>query len=426
MPIIEHPQRPLWQYLTKRPEVESEELESKIQEILTAVKKSGDAALINFTSQFDGIDLTDLIVSKSEWEEASHQVSEELKSAISLAKSNIEKFHSAQKETVTRIETTKGVTCWRESIPIEKVGLYVPGGTAPLFSTVLMLGIPARLAGCSRIVLCTPAQKDGSIHPAILYTAHLVGIHEVFKVGGAQAIAAMAYGTDTVPKVNKIFGPGNAYVTAAKQMVNQQGVAIDLPAGPSEVAILADQSCQPAFVASEILSQCEHGSNSQAIAVCTHKNSLDKILSELQDQFEHSSRKDFVLKGLKNSKAILIQDMKETIAFINEYAPEHLVIQTKEEMNVAMQIKNAGSVFIGNYTPVAAGDYGSGTNHTLPTSGYAKSYSGVSLDSFLKKITFQHISQEGINTIGPAIIAMAEAEGLHAHKNSVALRINKH
>jgi len=288
-----------------------------------------------------------------------------------------------------------------------------------------MLGIPALIAGCKEIIICTPPEKNGNVHPAILYTANLMGIKNIYKVGGVQAIAAMAYGTETIPKVYKIFGPGNAYVTAAKQMVNQQGVAIDLPAGPSEVAILADQSCQPAFVASEILSQCEHGSNSQAIVVCTHKNTLDKILLELQDQLEHSSRKDFVLKGLKNSKAILIQDMEEAIAFINDYAPEHLVIQTKEELDVAMQITNAGSVFIGNYTPVAAGDYGSGTNHTLPTSGYAKSYSGVSLDSFLKKITFQHISQEGINSIGQAIITMAEAEGLHAHKNSVILRMNQ-
>jgi histidinol dehydrogenase len=348
-----------------------------------------------------------------------------LKTAIDIAKTNIEKFHSAQKEEVKRIDTIPGVTCWRESKAIEKVGLYIPGGSAPLFSSVLMLGIPARLAGCKEIVLCTPPQLDGKIHPAILYTAAAIGIKQVYKVGGIQAIAAMTFGTETIPQVNKIFGPGNSYVTAAKQYALRKGIAIDMPAGPSEVLIVADDSADADFVAADLLSQAEHGPDSQVILITYNEKFAEKVIDAIENQLQKLSRSTIAKQALENSKCILMDNLKDAVDFINEYAPEHLIISVQDEGEYLDNIVNAGSVFLGMYTPESAGDYASGTNHTLPTAGYAKAYSGVSLDSFLKKITFQRISPKGLQSIGPTIETMAEAEGLDAHKNAVTIRLKK-
>lgn len=420
--IIEHPDKKDWKTLLKRPEPNSENLEQKVLEVLKEVKTNGDEALRLFTRKFDNIELQAFDVKEDELKAAGEKVPDPLKEAINIAKNNIEKFHASQQEEVKKIEINKGVTCWRRSVPIQKVGLYVPGGTAPLFSTVLMLGIPAKIAGCKEIIICTPPDKEGAVHPAILYTAQLLGINKIYKIGGAQAIAAMAYGTASIPQVYKIFGPGNQYVTAAKQLVSKEGTAIDVPAGPSEVAIIAGHTCNIAFVAAEILSQAEHGENSQAILVTNKKALIEKVQHELANQLEHLPRKEFALKGLENSKFFLVKDMDEAIDIVNEYAPEHLVLQVDNYEQIATKIENAGSVFLGNYTPVAAGDYGSGTNHTLPTNGHAKAYSGVSVDSFVKKITFQHISEEGIKNIGPVIEIMAEAEGLQAHRNSIRIR----
>lgn len=423
MKKIIKPNRKDWLKLTQRPTVEKGELNTLVNQVFTDVKKDGDKALKKYSLLFDKVDLRSLVVTKKIISDASKKIPKELKAAIQLAKSNIEKFHAAQIETPGVIETTKGVNCWRESRAIEKVGVYIPGGSAPLFSTVLMLGIPAKLAGCKEIVLCTPPDKKGEIDPAILYTANLVGITSVYSIGGIQAIAAMAFGTQTVPKADKIFGPGNQYVTAAKQAAQQSGIAIDMPAGPSEVLIIADKSCNPSFVAADLLSQAEHGADSQVILLSDDEKVLDKITVELKNQLKALPRKEVAEKALKNSKAIVLKSINECTEFSNLYAPEHLILATVKAKKMIPEIINAGSVFLGNYSCESAGDYASGTNHTLPTNGHARSYSGVSLDSFVKKITFQELSREGIQNIGPAIELMAEAEQLFAHKNAVTLRL---
>lgn len=423
MKKIINPKRKDWLTLVQRPAVENDELSKLINKVFNDIKKDGDKAVKKYSQLFDKVELKSLQVSTRTISEASKKIPKELKAAIQLAKSNIEKFHAAQIETSGVIETTKGVNCWRESRAIEKVGIYIPGGSAPLFSTVLMLGIPAKLAGCKEIVLCTPPDKKGEINPAILYTANLVGITSVYSIGGIQAIAAMAIGTKTVPKADKIFGPGNQYVTAAKQAAQQSGIAIDMPAGPSEVLIIADKSCKPSFVAADLLSQAEHGADSQVILLSDDEKVLDKISVELKNQLKALPRKEVAEKALKNSKAILLKTINECIEFSNVYAPEHLILATVKAKKMIPEITNAGSVFLGNYSCESAGDYASGTNHTLPTNGYARSYSGVSLDSFVKKITFQELSREGIQNIGPAIELMAEAEQLFAHKNAVTLRL---
>jgi histidinol dehydrogenase len=429
MNIIKYPKRSEWAALLRRPAIDNSSLEKTVSEILTDVKSNGDSALKKYSLLFDKVELNALEVSKQEFEEAEKKVPQELKSAIQLAKRNIEKFHLAQKEKIKVIETTKGVRCWRKSVAIEKVGLYIPGGSAPLFSTILMLSIPAKIAGCKEIILCsptsppTPLPQERGVNPAILYAAKLLGIKKVFKVGGAQAIAAMAYGTESIPKVYKIFGPGNQFVTCAKQLIQKDGIAIDMPAGPSELAILADETCIPEFVASDLLSQAEHGADSQVILVSTKEKVISEVQNEISKQLELLPRKEIAKKALTNSKAILVKTKPEAIDLLNEYAPEHLIIACKNADKLAGQITNAGSVFLGNYSPESAGDYASGTNHTLPTNGYARSYSGVSLDSFVKKITFQKLSKEGLKKIGKAVELMAEAEGLRAHKNAVTLRI---
>lgn len=425
MKYIEYPNKLDWDKILKRPVFETESLEARVSPVLKAVKEKGDEALRKFTLEFDKITLDQFSVSESEIQEAARLISEELKKAIDVARVNVEKFHLSQREEIKKIETTTGVVCWRKSVPITKVGLYIPGGTAPLFSTILMLGVPANIAGCEEIILCTPPDKSGKIHPAILYTASILGIRKIFKVGGAQAIAAMAYGTETIPQVYKIFGPGNQYVTAAKQLVNKEGIAIDMPAGPSEVAVVADEACDPAFVAADLLSQAEHGIDSQVILVSDSKKVVEEVEKEVKAQMALLPRKEFATKALENSKMILLKNMEEAMELVNVYAPEHLILQVKEYERLSLMVKNAGSVFLGNYTPESAGDYASGTNHTLPTNGYAKAYSGVSLDSFVKKITFQHISKEGIRNLGPSIELMASAEQLDAHKNAVTLRMKK-
>jgi len=421
---IKYPERSTWIELLKRPSLDSISLEETVNRVLIDVRKNGDIAIRNYTKQFDKVDIEKTEVTASEFIQAENNISKELKDAIQLAKNNIEKFHSAQKEEKKVIETTSGVNCWRKSIAIQKVGLYIPGGSAPLFSTILMLGIPAKIAGCSEIILCTPPDKNGKINDAILYTAKLVGITKVFKVGGVQAIGAMAYGTETIPKTYKIFGPGNQYVTCAKQLINKSGTAIDMPAGPSEVAIIADETCIPAFVAADLLSQAEHGADSQVMLVSTSEKTIKSVNAELITQLALLPRKELAQKALENSKAILVKTIEEGIDLLNEYAPEHLIIACKNEEQIGERVINAGSVFLGNYSCESAGDYASGTNHTLPTNGYATAYSGVSLDSFVKKVTFQKLTKEGLKNIGNAIELMAAAEGLDAHKNAVTLRLN--
>ena len=423
MELIKYPVREIWKDILKRPAIDTTSLEATVQSVLSDIKANGQSAVKKYTLQFDKVDLENILVSNDEFAIAEKSITTELKQAIQLAKKNIETFHSAQRENVQIIETMPGVKCWRKSIAIQKVGLYIPGGTAPLFSTILMLGVPAKLAGCEEIILCTPPDSNGNVNPAILYTAQLIGITKVFKVGGVQAIGAMAYGTEIIPQVYKIFGPGNQYVTCAKQLVNKQGVAIDMPAGPSEVAVLVDDTCVPEFVAADLLSQAEHGSDSQVILVSTNEDAIQNIQTELIKQLALLPRKELASKALENSKAIIVKTTKEAIDLLNEYAPEHLIIACANDEQLAEQVVNAGSVFLGNYSCESAGDYASGTNHTLPTNGYAKAYSGVSLDSFVKKITYQKLSKEGINNIGPAIELMAEAEGLQAHKNAVTLRL---
>ncbi len=412
-----------WASLTQRPSTEQVSLTGLVNQVFSEIQKDGDAAMRKFSLLFDKVKLELFAVPQKAIDAASEKIPAELKAAITLAKSNIEKFHAAQIETPKSVETTKGVECWRESRGIESVGIYIPGGTAPLFSTVLMLGIPAKLAGCKNIILCTPPDKNGKINPAILYTAELIGITSVFSVGGIQAIGAMAFGTESIPKVDKIFGPGNQYVTAAKQAAQQMGIAIDMPAGPSEVLIIADDSCNPAFVAADLLSQAEHGTDSQVILLSDDDSVIDATLSELDKQLAALPRKGIAEKALENSKAIQLNNISQCIEFSNIYAPEHLILAVKNARENASAVLKAGSVFLGNYSCESAGDYASGTNHTLPTNGYARNYSGVSLDSFVTKITFQELTREGIQNIGPAIEMMAEAEQLLAHKNAVTLRL---
>ena len=423
MKVVKYPRNQDWEILTKRPEIARNELDAIVSEVLENVKTNKDQALVEYAQKFDSVTLTSLSVSETEITEAITLVSDELKAAISLAKNNIEKFHAAQKSTVEIIETTPGVQCWRKSLPIEKVGLYIPGGTAPLFSTILMLGVPATLAGCKEIVLCSPPNKKGKIHPAILYTANIIGVTKIFKVGGAQAIAAMAYGTKSVPQVYKIFGPGNQFVTKAKELVQLSGVAIDMPAGPSEVLVIADETSNPAFVAADLLSQAEHGADSQVILLSDNEQVIEATITEITKQLAELPRVDIATQALKHSSAIVLETISDCIQFSNKYAPEHLILASDKADNWLDAITNAGSVFIGNYSCESAGDYASGTNHTLPTNGYAKNYSGVSLDSFVKKITFQKLSKKGIQNIGPAIELMAETEELFAHKNAVTLRL---
>ena len=409
--------------LLERPTKTVNDIEQTVKEIFTAVQKDGDASIANYTKQFDGVYFENSEVTIEEIEAAKNSISDELKAAISLAKANIEKFHQAQITTRVAVETAVGVQCWQEKRPIQKVGLYIPGGTAPLFSTVLMLAIPAKIAGCNEIVLCSPPDKKGDINPAILYAANLCGVTKILKVGGIQAIAGLTFGTETIPKVYKIFGPGNQYVTVAKQLATQFGVAIDMPAGPSELLIVADDSAVPAFVASDLLSQAEHGVDSQVILVSTSKEMIDEVENEIQIQLEVLPRKAIAEKAIANSKLIYVDNDKIALELIDEYGPEHFIVCTKNEDFYVQNIGSAGSVFIGNYTPESAGDYASGTNHTLPTNGYAKNYSGVNLDSFMKSMTFQKISEKGIQNIGKSIEIMAEAEGLQAHKNAVSLRL---
>lgn len=425
MELIKLPIKEQWSELSKRPSINQERLTQAVSSILLDVKQHGDQALMKYASLFDDVELSNLMVSEAEINQAEGQVSKELKASIKLAYRNIHSFHKSQQLPENVVETTPGVKCWRKSVAIEKVGLYIPGGSAPLFSTILMLGIPAHIAGCKEIVLCTPPNKNQEVHPAILYTANLAGITKLYKVGGAQAIAAMAYGTETVPKVYKIFGPGNQFVTKAKELVQQTGVAIDMPAGPSEVLVIADDTCNPSFVAADLLSQAEHGADSQVMLLSDNEKIIEKCLNEVKQQIELLPRKETAFKALENSKAIILNSLEECIELSNAYAPEHLIIASIDASKYANDIINAGSVFLGNYSCESAGDYASGTNHTLPTNGFAKNYSGVSLDSFVKKITYQELSKEGINGIGKAIEIMAEAEGLIAHKNAVSLRLNE-
>ncbi|WP_101443595.1 histidinol dehydrogenase [Pontibacter ramchanderi] len=422
---IKYPAKADWQELVKRPTQHFEDLEAGIAQTFRLVQEQGDDALRTLTQQYDGVQLNALYAAADEIAAAEAELSEELKAAILQAFSNIQLFHAQQAEQPKQVETMPGVTCWRKSVPIDRVGLYIPGGTAPLFSTLLMLGVPARLAGCKEIILCTPPGKGGSIHPAIRYTASLLGIDKIAKVGGAQAIAAMAFGTDSIPAVNKIFGPGNQYVTVAKQMLSKTGVAIDLPAGPSEVLVIADESADAAFVAADLLSQAEHGADSQVVLLSNSADMLSRVEQELQAQLAVLPRREFAAKALENSLGILLSNVDEMLAFSNLYAPEHLILSISNFEEVLDEITNAGSVFLGNYSPESAGDYASGTNHTLPTNAYARAYSGVSLDSFVKKITFQHITPAGLQNIGKTIEVMAAAEGLEAHKNAVSIRLKE-
>lgn len=423
MKTIRYPQREEWEALLKRPEVEMETVRDTVNQVLARVRTEGDRAVLDYEAQFDGVHLESLAVTEAELDEAEEAVSISLKAAILLAQQNIRKFHTAQRFEGERIETLPGVVCWQRAVPIERVGLYIPGGTAPLFSTVLMLAIPAQLAGCRDIILCTPPDKQGKIHPAILYAARVSGVHRLFKAGGVQAIGAMAYGTESVPKVYKIFGPGNRFVTAAKQQVSLRDVAIDMPAGPSEVAVLADEHANPAFVAADLLSQAEHGVDSQVVLVTPSEALVKEVAFEVQRQLSLLPRWEIAEKALAASKLIVVKDLDEAIDLVNAYAPEHLIIQTEHYGELADRVVNAGSVFLGPYAPESAGDYASGTNHTLPTHGYATAYSGVNLDSFVRKITFQEISAEGIQHIGPAIEVMATHEQLAAHRQAVTVRL---
>lgn len=423
MKQIKYPSREQWTDILRRPALNTENLFDTVRGIINRVRAEGDAAVIEYEATFDKAILTSLAVTEAELEEGVALVSEELKAAISLAKKNIETFHASQRFVGHKVETMEGVICWQKAVGIEKVGLYIPGGTAPLFSTVLMLAVPAKIAGCKEIVLCTPPDKNGKIHPAILFAAQMAGVSKIFKAGGVQAIAAMAYGTESVPKVYKIFGPGNQYVTAAKQLVSLRDVAIDMPAGPSEVEVLADDSANPVFVAADLLSQAEHGVDSQAVLITTSEKLQGDVMKEVERQLAELPRREIAEKSLANSKLILVKDMDEALELTNEYAPEHLIIETENYREIAERVINAGSVFLGSFSPESAGDYASGTNHTLPTNGYAKAYSGVSLDSFIRKITFQEIRPEGMKAIGPAIEIMAANEQLDAHKNAVSVRL---
>ena len=423
MKKIYNPQPETWSEICKRPTQTFSDVEETVKQIFKEVQQKGDKAIAKYASFFDGVTLENIQVSSEEIEIAKKEVTAELKEAIQLAKSNIEQFHAAQKTDKIVVETTIGVTCWQEKRPIQKVGLYIPGGTAPLFSTVLMLAVPAKLAGCKEIILCSPSDNNGKINAAILYAADLCGVTKIYKVGGIQAIAGMTFGTETIPQVYKIFGPGNQFVTIAKQFASQNGVAIDMPAGPSELLVYADETAIPSFVASDLLSQAEHGKDSQVILVTTNKNILNDVEEEIYKQLKELPRQEIAQVAIQNSKLIFVETEKTALSLINEYGPEHFIVCSKNEDYFVDGIQNAGSIFIGNYTPESAGDYASGTNHTLPTNCYSKSYSGVNLDSFLKAMTFQKISNEGIQNIGKAIETMAEAEGLQAHKNAVTIRL---
>lgn len=423
MILVTYPDQAQWADLLKRPVMNTEDLFDTVRSVINRVKAEGDRAVLAYEEQFDKVQLASLAVSEEEWAEADSLIDEELKQAIRLAKQNIETFHAAQRFEGKKVTTSAGVTCWQKAVPIEKVGLYIPGGTAPLFSTVLMLAVPAKIAGCGEIVLCTPPGRDGKVHPAVLFAAKVAGVSRIFKAGGIQAIASMAYGTESVPRVYKIFGPGNQYVTAAKQLVSLRDVAIDMPAGPSEVEVLADETANPAFVAADLLSQAEHGVDSQAMLITTSESLQQAVKAEVERQLELLPRKEIASKSLANSKLIVVRSLDEAIELTNAYAPEHLIVETADYLSVAERVANAGSVFLGHLSPESAGDYASGTNHTLPTNGYAKAYSGVSLDSFIRKITFQEIQSEGIRHIGPAIEVMAANEHLDAHKNAITVRL---
>lgn len=423
MNVVRYPSKADWKELLKRPALNVTGLYDRVQAVLDNVRENGDKAVIELEEKFDGVKLESLAVSQQELDQAAQKVPADLRGAIDTAAENISRFHQSQKFTSEKVQTTPGVFCWQKPVAISKVGLYIPGGTAPLFSTVLMLAIPARIAGCSQIVLCTPPGKDGSVNPAILYAAQVAGVNRFFKIGGSQAIAAMAYGTESVPKVSKIFGPGNPYVTAAKQIVSLKDVAIDMPAGPSEVEVIADSTSNPAFVAADLLSQAEHGADSQVIMLTTSEEIIEKVQAEVDRQLALLPRMEIAQKALQHSRLILLKNQEELIEMTNEYAPEHLIIETQNYAEIAEQVVNAGSVFMGSYSPESAGDYASGTNHTLPTSGYAKAYSGVNLDSFIRKITFQEISADGLRTLGPVIETMAAGESLDAHKNAVTVRL---
>lgn len=423
MKVIRYPERAEWTSLLERPHIDMTALYATVNTVLTDVRTRGDRAVLDYEEKFDRVSLSSLQVTEAEMEAAEQLVPEELKDALRQAERNIATFHEAQRFQGKKIETAPGVVCWQKAVPIEKVGLYIPGGTAPLFSTVLMLAVPARLAGCREIVLCTPPDREGRVNPAILHAARLAGVHRIFKAGGVQAIGAMAYGTETVPKVYKIFGPGNQYVMAAKQQVSLHEVAIDMPAGPSEVLIVADEKANPVFVAADLLSQAEHGADSQVLLVTTSDRMLERVREEVQVQLEKLPRRELAVRSLEHSKLILVHSMEEAMELANAYAPEHLILEVEDYTSLSEKVVNAGSVFMGAYTPESAGDYASGTNHTLPTSGYARAYSGVNLDSFVHKITFQELSPEGIRNIGPAIEKLASGEQLDAHKNAVTLRL---
>lgn len=425
MKYTEYPGESSWAALLKRPAADIASLEPQVASILKEVREGGDAALIGFTERFDRVRCDSLAVPANEFEEAERSLDPKLKEAILLAKGNIERFHRAQHYGIMRIETMPGIQCWRKSIPVQRAGLYIPGGSAPLFSTILMLAVPAKLAGCGEIILCSPPSTEGKIHPAILYAAKVCGVDKVFRAGGAQAIAAMAYGTETVPRADKIFGPGNAWVTCAKQLIAREGISIDLPAGPSELAVFADKSAPASFVAADLLSQAEHGRDSQVLVVSTDAQVLEAVIAETQKQLEALPRKEIASVSLKHSHAILVSSDEEAMRLLNAYAPEHLILACKEPENLADKVINAGSVFLGIWSPESAGDYASGTNHTLPTNGFARGWSGVSLDSFVRKVTFQQLSEDGLKRIGSAVETMAEAEGLFAHKNAVSVRLAK-
>lgn len=423
MNIIKYPNQTGWAALLERPHRDASELRETVQTVLEQIRQGGDAAVKEFELKFDKVKLDSLAVTEVELDEAEKLVSEELKDALKLAHANIEKFHAAQKFVGEKVESAPGVVCWQKSVPIETVGLYIPGGTAPLFSTVLMLATPAKIAGCQEIVLCTPPNKEGKVHPAILMAAKVAGVSKIFKAGGVQAIGAMAYGTESVPKVSKIFGPGNQFVMAAKQQVSLHEVAIDMPAGPSEVAVVADDTANPVFVAADLLSQAEHGVDSQSILITTSESMAEKVNAEVERQLALLPRKEMTEKSLQYSKIVVVRNLEDALKMTNEYAPEHLILAVEDYLSFGDRVVNAGSVFLGNYSCESAGDYASGTNHTLPTSGYAKAYSGVNLDSFCRKITFQELSAEGVRSIGRAVELMAEAEQLDAHKNAMTFRI---
>lgn len=423
MQVIKYPPRGEWEALLKRPALDTTTLFDTVRNVLDDVRLNGDKAVVKYEKLYDKVELSELLVATAEIEKAELLVPEDLKAAICKAKNNIEKFHASQRFIGAKVETSPGVTCWQKAVAIEKVGLYIPGGTAPLFSTVLMLAVPACIAGCKEIVLCTPPDSKGNVHPAILFAAKVAGVNKIIKAGGIQAIAAMAYGTESVPKVFKIFGPGNQYVTAAKQLVSLKDVAIDMPAGPSEVEVIADSDANPEFIAADFLSQAEHGADSQSILVTASESIVPSVLEALDRQLNVLSRREITEKSLQHSRIIVLANEQEVIDFTNQYAPEHLIIQTRNYTQIAEQVENAGSVFMGKYTPESAGDYASGTNHTLPTNGYAKAYSGVNLDSFIKKITFQEITAEGIRELGNTIEIMAANEHLDAHRNAVTVRM---